>query len=345
MAEGRERASNGRSAPGDSALLHACDELATDLLADGVDLALLHADVRIGLLAARQDGIVTWAQLAALGVGRGVIARRVERGMLRALHVGVYLWGAPAPCFRGRVRAAVAAGGVGVVASHEAAAALWGFRTEPAGLIDVSAVGRTVRARGVRGHQVTALRVADTDRVGGIAVTSPARTLLDLASRLAPRGLADAVEQAQINRLVTRRDLSATLERCARQAGAPTLRALLDEPAFTRSHAERRLVALLRAARLPQPAFNARVEGFEVDALWRRERVVLEFDSYAFHATRAAFERDRRRTAALQRGRHVVLRTTWNELTRESHALIARTAEALALSDRLPTASPARAGP
>ena len=88
-------------------------------------------------------------------------------------------------------------------------------------------------------------------------------------------------------------------------------------------------MALLRAAQLPQPDFNACVEGFEVDALWRRERVVLEFDSYAFHATRAAFERDRRRTAALQRARHVVLRTTWNELTRESHALIARTAEAL----------------
>ena len=57
---------------------------------------------------------------------------------------------------------------------------------------------------------------------------------------------------------------------------------------------------------------------------------MLEFDSYAFHATKAAFERDRRRTAALQRGRYEVLRTTWNELTMQSLALIARTAEALA---------------
>ena len=87
---------------------------------------------------------------------------------------------------------------------------------------------------------------------------------------------------------------------------------------------------LLRAARLPRPLFNAIAEGFEVDALWSRERVVLEFDSYAFHATRAAFERDRRRTAALQRGRYVVRRTTWRELTRQPLALVARTAEALA---------------
>ena len=60
--------------------------------------------------------------------------------------------------------------------------------------------------------------------------------------------------------------------------------------------------------------------------------MVLEFDSYAFHATKAALERDRRKTAALQRGRFVVLRTTWRELTKESHALIARIAEALACS-------------
>jgi very-short-patch-repair endonuclease len=73
-------------------------------------------------------------------------------------------------------------------------------------------------------------------------------------------------------------------------------------------------------------------EGFEVDVLWRRERVVLEFDSYEFHATRAAFERDRRRTTALTRSRYIVLRTTWRELTRESHALVARTSEALALN-------------
>ena len=128
---------------------------------------------------------------------------------------------------------------------------------------------------------------------------------------------------------------------------------MLDEPAFTRSWAERRVVALLRAAKLPQPQFNATVEGFEVDALWRRERVVLEFDSYAFHATKAALERDRRKTAALQRGRYVVLRTTWRELTQESHALVARTAETLALlvAQRGRSArvghrhGPARAGP
>ncbi|HEY1540139.1 MAG TPA: DUF559 domain-containing protein [Solirubrobacteraceae bacterium] len=166
----------------------------------------------------------------------------------------------------------------------------------------------------------------------GIWVSSPARALLEAAPELTARELAAAVEQAQVKRLVTKRELSAAMQRAGRRPGVVALRPLVAERAFTRSQAERRLVVLLRAAGLPEPAFNAHVEGFEVDVLWSRERVVLEFDSYGFHATRAAFERDRRRSAALTRGRHLVLRTTWSELTEHSHALVARTAEALALS-------------
>ena len=103
-------------------------------------------------------------------------------------------------------------------------------------------------------------------------------------------------------------------------------------------------MALLRAAQLPEPVFNA-VEGKEVGALWPRERVALEFDSYTFHATRAAFERGRRTTAHLTRRRYLVLRTTWTELTQQPLALVARMAEALTLSAGAPTASPARGDP
>jgi very-short-patch-repair endonuclease len=177
---------------------------------------------------------------------------------------------------------------------------------------------------------VEAVHRHDVSKLREIWVSSPARALLEVAAELSADELAAAVERAQVKRLVTKRQLEAVLARAGGRPGAPALRALVDEPAFTRSTAERIVVALVRAARLPVPAFNAMAEGFEVDVLWRRERVVLEFDSYAFHATRAAFERDRRRTASLTRGHYVVLRTTWRELNHESHALVARTAEALA---------------
>ncbi len=291
----------------------------------------MHVDLLIGRVAARRHGVITSKQLAALGLGRGAQAYRVKRGLLHAMHRGVYLWGPPGAGLIARAQAAVLASGDDALLTHDASAALQGFRRPPAGPLDVTVPGRHVRVRGIRTHD-SPVCVSERRVVRGIPVSSPARALLEIAPQLTPRELADAVEQAQVKRLVTKRDIAATIERAGGRAGVVALCAVTEESAFTRSHAERRLVALLRAAKLAQPQFNARAEGFEVDALWRRHRVVLEFDSYAFHATKASFERDRRRTAALQRGRYVVLRTAWRELTAESHALVARTAEALAFA-------------
>lgn len=214
----------------------------------------------------------------------------------------------------------------------DAACGLIGIRGHPPGAIDITVIGRRVRRTGIRAHNVAEVARADVREIRGIPVSSPARALLEIAPSLTPRELADAVEQAQIKRLITKHDVEQAIERAGPRPGVVALRALIEEPAFTRSWAERRVVALIRAARLPRPVFNADVDGFEVDALWRRERVVLEYDCYAFHLTKEALERDRRKTAALQRGRYGVLRTTWRELTKESHALIARTAEALAFA-------------
>ncbi|HVF79925.1 MAG TPA: DUF559 domain-containing protein [Solirubrobacteraceae bacterium] len=244
---------------------------------------------------------------------------------------------------RTRVRAAVLACSPEALATHHAAIALYGIRPLADGPVDVTTIGRHVAPRGVRPHTTRVLYPADWRTLRGIPVTSPARALLEVASELTPRELANAVEHAQVDRLVTKAQILAAIERSPRRPGAAALRALAEEPAFTRSRAERKLVALVRAARLPEPVFNVKVEGWEVDAFWEREHVILEFDSYGFHATRAAFERDRRKTSDLTRGRHLVLRSTWTELTKQSHALVARVAEALSASAT--TAWPARAGP
>jgi very-short-patch-repair endonuclease len=314
----------------DPSYLHVCHAVTTDVAAQGLDPSHLHPDRLIGLVASRQHGVILREQLAALGLGRGAIAHRRRRGLLHPLHDGAYVWGDGTATPEARALAAVAVSGQTAVVSHTWALALWQLCPPVHGPVDVTG-DRRARSEGVRGHESPRLHPADVRRVrGGIPITTPARSLLDSAPQLTPRELADAVELAQVKRLVTKRDIAATLDRTPRRRGAPALRALLDEPAFTRSRAERRLVRLLRAARLPAPVFNAVVEGREVDALWQRERVVLEFDSYTFHASRAAFERDRRKGAALTRERYVVLRTTWRELTEQSHFLVARTAEALA---------------
>ncbi len=312
---------------------HVCHAVLTDIAGEGIDPAVVHVDLVIGRVAGRQHGVVTAGQLRSLGVGRGGLEHRLRRGLLHPMHRGVYLWGTPVRSLLARAQAAVLACGEDARLSHDTSAALQGFRPHPAGPLDVTVPGRHVRVRGVRTHE-SAVPAAECRTVAGLPVTSPARALLEIAPELTPREFADAVERAQVKRLVSKADIAATIQRAGGRVGVRALRAVVEEPAFTRSWAERRVVALLRAAKLPRPVFNALAEGFEVDALWRRERVVLEFDSYGFHATRAAFQRDRRKTAALERGRYVVLRTTWTELTKESHALIARTAEALALAER-----------
>jgi len=342
MAAAHDRAGPERIEAGAVLRGHPGDAQAVSLAPERVEIPLEHVDRRIGVLAAEHDAVVTFAQLRALGLTRGAIASRRNRGLLHPCHVGVYRWG-PLESPATRVRAAVLACGAQALASHHAAIALYGLRPLPDGPIDVTTIERHVAPRGVRSHKTRALDTADRRMLRGVPVTSPARALLEVAGELTPRELANAVEQAQIKRLVTKAELSAAIDRSPRRRGARALRALAEDSAFTRSRAERKLVALLRAARLPEPVFNAHAEGWEVDVLWQRERVVLEFDSYGFHATRAAFERDRRKTSDLTRGCYLVLRTTWTELTKQSYALIARAAEAL--SAGASPASRARGGP
>ena len=66
-----------------------------------------------------------------------------------------------------------------------------------------------------------------------------------------------------------------------------------------------------------------------MDAVWPEQRLVVEVDGYAFHRTREAFERDRRRDARLLVAGYRVLRVTWRRLTREPEQVIALIAGAL----------------
>jgi very-short-patch-repair endonuclease len=102
----------------------------------------------------------------------------------------------------------------------------------------------------------------------------------------------------------------------------------------TRSEAERRLLALVREADLPQPQTNARLHGYEVDAYWPAHGLVVEVDGYRYHSSRPAFERDRAKAAKLVAAGLTVMRLTWLQMTHEPYAVIARLAQALARGER-----------
>jgi very-short-patch-repair endonuclease len=281
-------------------------------------------------LASRQHGVVARRQLLELGFGEGAVDGRVTAGRLTVVHRGVYLVGHTARARLATEMAAVLACGAGAVVSHRSAAVLWELVGGPNGhvRVDVTVAGDWAPSRsGVRVHRVGRLEVRDVTRMAGLPITTPARTLLDLAAALALAELETAAAQARRRYGVGSASLADQLERNDGRPGVPTLRALLESgerPALVRSKAERRLLALLRRSGCPNPEANQRIADFEVDLLWRHQRLVVEFDGFEFHADRAAFERDRRRDAELQARGYRVIRVTWRQLLDDPQAVVDR---------------------
>lgn len=300
-------------------------------------------DTGAARLAARQHGVATAAQLAAAGLGRKALRARVRDGRFLRLHQGVYLIASPAPQFH-REAAAVLAAGPHAVLSHDTAAALWGLRANAPDPVEVTLLNAHRRSRnGIRIHQ-TALDPQDVRHRHGLPLTSPARTLLDLAATAPPAHLATALNEARVQRLATPHELAALNARSSSHSGTTQLvRALDTTPGMTRSEAERRLLALVAQAGLARPIPNARVAGHEVDLHWPEHGLVVEFDSWQFHSTRAAFERDRRKDAALLLAGQRVVRVTDRQVA-DGLALAARLGALLATPPPRAAAAPAGRG-
>lgn len=271
-------------------------------------------------LAERQHGVVARRQLLDLGIERGLIQARVDNGRLVPLHRGVFALGHRRIGLRGEWMAAVLACGARAVLSHGSAAHLWDLRGSRAPIEVTRPAGPRYRPRGVLVHQSRSLSAADITTEAGIAATSVERTLLDIAGRLDDRQLERALVAADRSRRLRWPELRRVLDAPGGRRGVGRLRrlALQVDPraADTRSVTEVDFLALCREAGLPLPEVNVIVEGQLVDFYWPKERVVVETDSYKYHADRPAFERDHERTAALQEAGYTVRRATYKMLER-----------------------------
>jgi very-short-patch-repair endonuclease len=252
--------------------------------------------LKVGELAGRQWGVISVAQLHALGVGRGAIEHGERTGRLRRLYRGVYAVGHAALRVEGRWMAAVLACGPGAVLSHNSAAALWGIRPTAASRIHVSAPRGRHGRKGIALHRPRTLPPHDVTEKDGIPATTPTRTLRDLQPLLPLTDFERAAARAE-------------------RAGLAAAAAV--EPKLTESEAERLLLEHLRRAGLPEPEVNVwlpDVGEIKVDFLWRAERLIVEIDGFETHGTRAAFEADRARDQALTLAGYRVLRFTWRQL-------------------------------
>lgn len=214
--------------------------------------------------------------------------------------------------FHGRWMAAVLACGEGAVLSHGSAAALWKLLKPLNGPIDVSVpttAGLKSR-RGIHIHRCQALAGTPlTTYRDRIPVTTVARTIEDLRrASLPPRLLRRAIRQAEL-------------------AG---LRLDGIESDRTRSDLETLFLDLCRRYGLPRPEVNVKLGSWEVDFLWRVQRVVVETDSFAYHHGSVSFQEDHARDLDLRAAGFTVLRFSERQLEEEPGRVVADVARALA---------------
>ena len=295
--------------------------------------AKTHADDTIFELAARQHGVVSRRQLVRAGVSPDKIDGRVRAKRLHPLYRGVYRVGPVVAQYAQEMAAVLACDGLAVV-SHRSAAALWQLMPHRRGTGPVAVIlARSDHGRrpNIEPHRTRTLSADEVTKLDRIPVTTPARTLLDVAGAVSCRELERAVAEAFARRLVSRSDIQTLLSRHRRRPGAGVLRALLgpEQPALTRSEAEECFLALIRKARLPPPEVNVPIGDYEVDFFWRAERFVVEVDGLAFHSSTRRFESDRRRDAVLAATGLRVIRVTWRQMQTEPEAMLVRLGQAL----------------
>jgi len=280
-----------------------------------------HRDRLVGRLADQRHGVVSREQLVAAGVGPGAIARGIEAGRLRPVFRGVYAVGHIALRREGWWMAALLACGEGAALSHRTAAMVWGLQTGPTLPIDVT----TSTDHGRKHRHITTHRMllAPLDALvrDNLRVTTPSRTIVDLAATLEGRALRDTVERAQDLRRFDPDDIRDTLARAPRRPGTRRLHDLIAVMApdkdNARSHLERLFLALTRRARLPKPATNHEIAGRSRDFAWPDQRLVVETDGYRYHSSRQAKRRDNRRDRQLTALGWRPVRFTYEEIAFE----------------------------
>ena len=290
-------------------------------------------ELALAELAGKQWGVVSLQQLRWLGLTADAVEHRSRTGRLHRVYRGVYAVGHAHVGREGRSLAAVLACGPGAVLSHRSAAAHWGLLPTAQARVDVTAPRSREGRRGIHVHRSRFLDARDTTTHERIPTTTIPRTLLDLATTVRPDRLERALAQAERLRLYDHRALEDALTRSNGHRGTRILiAATAREPKLTRSEWEVRLLTLIRTTGLPEPDVNSSLDApdhkpIEADFHWPAHHLIVETDGWDTHRTRAAFEDDRARDAALTAAGYRVVRFTWRTddatLVRRLRALLA----------------------
>jgi len=250
---------------------------------------------KLARVAGRAHGVVTRAELLAIGVTVDQIDQRLRTGALLREYRGVYRVGHRAPSLEASYLAAVRACGEGARLSGRAAAHLLGLTRGRAPRPEVTAPTER-RVKGVKTRRSRQMDPRDGTIWNRIPVTTVACTLVDLAAVLTIDDLARACHEAGVRHRTTPANVELVLERVPNRPGAAKLRQILrGDVHVTLSKLEARFLTRLRKAGLALPETNRPAGGRRVDCRWPARHLTVELDSYRYHHSRHAWEQDRRR--------------------------------------------------
>jgi very-short-patch-repair endonuclease len=290
-------------------------------------------DLAASRIAARQKTVVTTAQLVVCGLHDDAVTYRLKTGRLHVVFRGVYSMGCGELPPLALELAGLLACGERSFVSHRSAAFVWGLLETPPAEVEVSVVDRCCKSRaGLRVHRIKKIDRAELRRHEGLWISSPARAVLEVAATATVDELADIVNEGQGLRRLTPAQLQATLRRHRGRRGAARLAQVLgneDAMTITRSRAERAFLKLIRDARLPAPETNQKLGRYEPDFMWRRERVIVELDSYQFHGGPTDFHNDRDKDLVYRDAGFDVLRPTRNHVVHQPARVLVSVVRAL----------------
>lgn len=283
------------------------------------------------MLAARQHGVVKFAQLLQAGIGRAAVSNRVAKGRLHPKYRGVYAVGHARLSQKGEWMAAVLAVGEGAALSHLSAAMLWEIWRRPVLGSDVVTPWRRKPQVGIRVHTRRRLDPHDVAVRDGIPVTTVARTLVDLTDVLSAHQLANVIHEAAFRKRFDPRAVRAAAGHAHGRKRLHVLHAALAlheaGSAGTRSRLEDRFLALLHANDLPEPLVNVRMHNIEVDFRWPALRLCVETDGDGHRRPRTRRD-DHSRDGALSAAGYQILRFTEHDVDYRPAAVIAELLQA-----------------
>jgi hypothetical protein len=259
-------------------------------------------------IAAGQDGLVSVEQARTVGVSPSMLLKAAERGWLERQRRGVYVVAGVGPSEWRPVRASTLMAGPDAVVSHTTAAAMHKFHGVLSDGIELTVPHPARRnLHGVRIHRSKTLVDGDAQDLDGFRVTTPVRTLIDVADRFHDPLLGSILDEGAIARLWTAEAVSARLGDSSRGVtGVSELRRLLAPrlgEGNPDSQLEQRVIRLIKQV-APGYTLHHRVvlDGvvIEMDIAWVLQKIDGEVDGLRTRAlSRTKFEHERRRANIL----------------------------------------------